>query len=36
MLASDAAERLADRRMLGVEGIAGNATRTRNGGNSTA
>jgi hypothetical protein len=36
MLASDAAERLADRRMLGVEGMAGNATRTGNGGNSTA
>ncbi len=36
MLASDAAERLADRRMLGVEGMAGNATSTRNGGNSTA
>jgi hypothetical protein len=27
MLAPDAAERLADRRMLGVEGMAGNATR---------
>jgi hypothetical protein len=29
-------ERLADRRMPGVEGMAGNATRTRNGGNATA
>src|SRR5580765_6196477 len=36
MLASDAAERLANRRMLGIEGMAGNATRTGNGGNSTA
>jgi hypothetical protein len=36
MLTSDAAERLADRRMLGVEGMAGNATRTGLGGNSRA
>jgi hypothetical protein len=35
MLASDTAERLADRRMLVVERIAGNAARTGNGGNST-
>jgi hypothetical protein len=36
MLASDAAERLADRRMLGIERMAGDATRTGNGGNPTA
>ena len=36
MLASNAAECLADRRMLGIEGMAGDATRTSNGGNSTA
>ena len=36
MLASDAAERLADRRMLGVEGMTGNAACAGNGGNSTA
>ena len=34
MLVPDAAKRLADRRILGVEGMAGNATRTGNGGNS--
>jgi hypothetical protein len=36
MLASDAAERLADRRMFGVEGMTGNAACAGNGGNSTA
>jgi hypothetical protein len=36
MLVPDAAKRLADRRILGVEGMAGNATRTGNGGDSRA
>jgi hypothetical protein len=36
MLTPNAAERLADRRVLGVERMTGNATRTGNGSNSTA
>ena len=36
MLAPDATERLSDRRMPGVEGMAGDATRTGYGGNATA
>jgi hypothetical protein len=36
MLAPDATERLSDRRMPGVEGMAGDATRTCYGGNSPA